>query len=82
MSREREQFMDEHNHGGAPSYFASVHLHCRHDGCYGAMREYKSPRSPPAPTALPSMMLLRLGRKGGELARSACLSPVVDGAVG
>jgi hypothetical protein len=42
MGREREQYMDEHNHGGEPSYFAYVHLHCRHDDCYGAMREYKS----------------------------------------
>lgn len=41
MGRTREQFMDEHNHAGAATYFAYVHLSCRHNECFAAMKEYK-----------------------------------------
>jgi hypothetical protein len=40
--RVREQRMDEHSHGGDPSYFAYVHWRCRHDDCYRAMQEYRN----------------------------------------
>lgn len=41
MGRNREQFMEDHLHIGEPSYYAYVHIGCRHDDCFAAMQEYR-----------------------------------------